>query len=457
MLPSLPLAAALAVQNLRLSDLRLVGNTVEAGSVRAQLDATGRLPIWFNGPPGSYRSYSFAHVFYSELQIAEGTKPGIDPAEFRDKIVFVGATAAALHDLFTTPYSGAASDSGKGGGLGKMMGAEVHANVLDNLLSNRYLRPVPDWLTWLLVSGASLGLLTAILYMRVAFSAVISLAALPVYLAIVQSVFRSSIQLPVVPLALGALLSTIAGFGYQYWIEGAEKRRIKQMFSRYVSKDVYEELLTNPKAAELGGTRRVATVLFSDLRGFTTLSESRPPEEMIAQLNEYFSEMVEIVFDCRGTVDKFVGDMIMAIFSAPLPDPLHADRAVGCAIAMQRRLVSLNQAWKAGGKPELHCGVGINSGEMVVGNVGSESIRSYTVIGDNVNLGARLESLCKEYKTDIIISDRTRSFLREEYRFTELGDVKVKGKAQAVRILSVDWSEQPRSAEPADRFVEPDA
>ncbi len=442
MYPSLPLAAALAAQKLRTSDVRVEGDTLVAGSVRAPLDANGRLPIWFNGPPGSYRSYSYAHLFYSELQISEGTKPGIDPAEFRDRIVIIGTSAAALHDIFTTPFSGAASDSAKGGGLGKMMGAEVHANILDNLLSNRYLRPVPRALSWLLVTLASLGLLAAILYLRVFVSVGISLITFPLYLGFAQWVFRDSIQVPVVPFVLGALLSMICGFGYQYWIEGAEKRRIKQMFSRYVSKDVYNELLSNPKAAELGGTRRVATVLFSDLRGFTTLSESRPPEEMIAQLNEYFSEMVEIVFAYRGTVDKFVGDMIMAIFSAPLPDPLHADRAVGCAIAMQRRLVSLNQAWKAVGKPELHCGVGINSGDMVVGNVGSQSIRSYTVIGDNVNLGARLESLCKEYKTDIIISQNTYGLLHETYAFTELGEVTVKGKVQSVRILSVDWKQE---------------
>ncbi len=454
LVPSLPLSAALAVQKLQVSDVRVDGTRLLAGSIRAPLDTYGRLPIWFNGPPGSYRSYSYAHLFYSELQISEGTKPGVDPQQFRDRIVIVGATAAALHDLFTTPYSGAAAESGKGGGLGKMMGAEVHANILDNLLSNRYLRPIPDWATWLLVSAVSLGLLAAIFYLRVLLSVAASLAVLPLYLVVVQWSFRGSIQLPVVPFALGALLSMILGFGYQYWIEGAEKRRIKQMFSRYVSKDVYQELLSNPKAAELGGTRRLATVLFSDLRGFTTLSESRSPEMMIAQLNEYFSEMVEIVFAHRGTVDKFVGDMIMAIFNAPLPDPLHADRAVQCAVAMQRRLVGMNQEWKALGKPELHCGVGINSGDMIVGNVGSESIRSYTVIGDSVNLGARLESLCKEYKTDIIISQNTRSLLNGDYSLVELGEVKVKGKEQAVRILSVDWTEKGVESVPAAETAE---
>jgi adenylate cyclase len=229
----------------------------------------------------------------------------------------------------------------------------------------------------------------------------------------------------------------VLGFTYQYWVESAEKRKVKRIFSRYVSPDVYSELLENPSAADLGGTRRDMSVLFSDLRGFTTFSEGRSPEEVIEQLNEYFAAMVEVVFAHRGTVDKFVGDMIMALFGAPLEDPKHADNAVRCALAMQSRLDSLNTEWRRQGRPELACGVGINSGEMVAGNLGSEKIQAYTVIGDNVNLGARIESLCKDYSAGILISEYTQARLRGSATTEEMGEVVVKGKTQPVRIFKV--------------------
>ena len=165
------------------------------------------------------------------------------------------------------------------------------------------------------------------------------------------------------------------GFVYQYWIESAEKRKVKRLFSRYVSPDVFHELMENPAAAALGGSRREISVLFSDLRGFTSISERLEPEQIIEQLNEYFTAMVQVVFEHRGTVDKFVGDMIMAIFGAPLDDPRHADHAVQCAVAMQARLIELNALWASQDRPEFRSGVGINSGEVVVGNLGSDQMQ----------------------------------------------------------------------------------
>jgi adenylate cyclase len=269
--------------------------------------------------------------------------------------------------------------------------------------------------------------------------AAVGLVILPlVYLVAVQTGFSHHHQLPVAPVLLAWALATVSGLAYQYWVESAEKRKVKRIFSRYVSPDIYQQLLDNPAAAALGGSRRQMTVLFSDLRGFTTFSEGRAPEEVIDQLNEYFAAMVEVVFAHRGTVDKFVGDMIMALFSAPLDDPEHADHALECAVTMQRRLVELNAVWRAQGRPELACGVGINSGEMVAGNLGSEKIQSYTVIGDNVNLGARIESLCKEFDATILISEFTHALLRGDWALEELGEVTVKGKTRPVTIYRVD-------------------
>ena len=204
-----------------------------------------------------------------------------------------------------------------------------------------------------------------------------------------------------------------------------------------MSKDVYEQLLRDPGGARLGGQRRTMTVLFSDIRGFTTVSEQGEPEAIVAQLNEYFSRMVPIVFAHKGTIDKFVGDMIMALFGAPLDDPDHADHAVQTALAMSAELGQLNGEWVAAGRPALDIGIGINTGEMVAGNLGSQDIMSYTVIGDQVNLGARLESLNKEFHTRVIISDATRAALKGRYDIGALGEVVVKGKSVPVKIFSV--------------------
>jgi adenylate cyclase len=448
LVPSLPLAALLASQGAMPADVRVKGREITVGTVRVPLDNDHRLPIWFNGPPGSYRKYSFANLFYSGLQLAEGERPEIDPADFRDKVVFVGVTAAASHDLFTTPYSGGSSsgfeDSKRPGNVGKMAGTEVQAHIYDSLVHQRFLRSFPAWLTGMIVLLAACLTVTAILYLPL-WPALGGLVLVPLsYLFLSQRLFAERWQLPVVVVVLAWSLALVAGFVYQYWIEGAEKRKVKQIFSHYVSRDVFHELLNNPSAVTLGGKRAVATVLFSDLRGFSTLSEKTEPEVLIAQLNEYFSAMVEVVFAHRGTIDKFVGDMIMALFNAPLADQDHADHAVRCAIGMQRRLEELNEQWRSQARLEFRSGVGINSGEMIVGNVGAESIRSYTVIGDNVNLGSRLESLCKEHRTEIIISEQTRELLKESYRLEEIGEVTVKGKTKPVRVFAVDWRRSDR-------------
>ena len=179
------------------------------------------------------------------------------------------------------------------------------------------------------------------------------------------------------------------------------------------------------------------TVLFSDIRGFTSMTEKGNAEELVAQLNEYFSTMVEVVFRHHGTVDKFVGDMVMALFGAPVDDADHAEHALAAAVEMVSKLGELNSKWLAERKVQLDIGIGINSGDMIAGNIGSERIMSYTVIGDNVNLGSRLESLNKEFRSRIIISDATRTRLRTAPAMRPLGEVTVKGKSLAVSIFEV--------------------
>jgi adenylate cyclase len=255
--------------------------------------------------------------------------------------------------------------------------------------------------------------------------------------AVAVWLFTGGVWVPMTVPALAIIFAFVGDLGWKYFVEGRDKRLIKKMFSRYVSKDVFDQLVANPSLAALGGSRRHMTVLFSDIRGFTTMSEKGTPEDVVAQLNQLFTRMVAVVFDHRGTVDKFVGDMVMALYGAPLDDGEHADHAVQTAQAMIRTLNEMNQEWQRLGKPTLDIGIGVNTGDMVAGNIGSDTIMSYTVIGDAVNLGARLESLNKDYGTRIIISEFTRAALKGQYDIHPLGEVVVKGKTKPVTIFEV--------------------
>ena len=280
-------------------------------------------------------------------------------------------------------------------------------------------------------------------------AAPVAVVVMAAWVAYAVSAFRGGLWLDMTQPLAAMGLALFAGTAYQYFVEGREKREVKRLFGRFVSKDVYAELIAHPESAELGGKRRDMTVLFSDIRGFTSITESGKPEDLVAQLNEYFSRMVEIVFRHHGTVDKFVGDMVMALFGAPLDDPDHAEHAARAAVDMVDELRRLNLKWAAEGRTELDIGIGLNSGEMIAGNIGSSSIMSYTVIGDNLNLGSRLESLNKDYKTRIIISDATRGRLTGTYDIRPLGGVTVKGKSRSVEIFEIHVPSPMPEAAPA--------
>ncbi len=440
-IPSLALAGAMTALNLSAPDVRLEPDGLRLGSRVVPL-ITRPVPsfdgqsmksrraliryagTWPDGRP-TYETFSFYDLFYAEQQLLADETPIVDPVRFRDRLVVVGATAASLHDVFSTPLAG------------KLSGPEMHATVLDSMLTGRFLSEAPAWAgaALVLAAGLLLGVMAAQLSPWAAAGAALLTGAALTGLA--TWLFALGVWVPLVAPLTAAATATFGGAAWQYVVEGREKRRVKQLFSRYVSKDVYDQLLANPDDARLGGQRRLMTVLFSDIRGFTSVSERGEPEAIVRQLNEYFSRMVPIVFEHHGTIDKFVGDMIMALFGAPLDDPDHADHAVQSALAMAAELAALNREWEADGRPTLNIGVGISTGEMVAGNLGSESIMSYTVIGDNVNLGARLESLNKEYGTHVIISEATRQALKGRYDVQALGDVTVKGKSRPVRIHAV--------------------
>jgi adenylate cyclase len=442
--PSLGVSAALRVAGIRPQDVGLDGTRLHYGdrvmplSWRHVKAADGMLsflwgPIDFRGPAllddlksRTYPTYPFFDLLYSEEQLLAQEAPKIDPAVFRDKIVFVGVTATGLFDVFETPFSN-----------GKMPGVQIHAAVADDILSNRFIREASRGVRIATVTAAAL----AVGFVATLVPAWWAAAATAVFLALVgwiaTRLFGGGYWLNLSQPVLASSFALFGGVAYQYFFEGREKRKMKKLFGQYVSKDVYEQLVENPALARLGGQRREMTVLFSDIRGFTSVSERGQPEEIVGMLNQYFTRMVDLVFTHKGTLDKFVGDMVMALFGAPLDDPHHADHAVEAALDMIAELAALNARWKAEGRPELDIGIGINTGPMIAGNIGSEAIMSYTVIGDAVNLGSRLESLNKQYGTRIIISDATRARLSRSYRLRPLGDVVVKGKTQPVAIFEV--------------------
>jgi adenylate cyclase len=441
--PSLGVAAALHALGTAPEDVVLDGKQIRIGSRSVplvptrvpDLEGTGehdmlamlinyRTPEIVSGER-PYSSYEARHVMVAELEMRAGIAPRLDPALFKDKVVFIGVNASGIGDVFNTPFGEA------------LPGMQLHASIADSILSNRFIRPAPASIrVW---SALGLAVLVALMATTLPYVA----AALGALLVVggwtwfSLRAFDDGLWLNMVQPLLSCAVALFAGTAYQYFVEGAEKRVVKKLFGRYVSKDVYQQLIGNPELAELGGKRRDMTVLFSDIRGFTTVTEKGDPEELVAQLNEYFSRMVAIVFRNQGTVDKFVGDMVMALFGAPLDDQAHAEHAVATAVEMVRELGELNRKWAAEGRVQLDIGVGVNSGGMIAGNIGSSSIMSYTVIGDNVNLGSRLESLNKDKGSRIIISDATRSLLTGQYEIRPLGDVVVKGKTRPVAIFEV--------------------
>jgi adenylate cyclase len=442
-LPSLGVAAALLALGIEPHEVELQGTTLRVRDRRIPLvpvdvpDATGqmherlsllinyRAPVLVNGQR-PYPSYEVRDVLLSEEQAAAGVRPMLDPSLFKNKIVFIGLTASGLLDVFTTPFGDAV-----------MPGIQLHATLADSILSDRFITPASRASRiWTTIGGAVLvGLASAML--PFAGAVAVSFVGVSAWTWYSVEAFRDGLWLNLTLPVSAMALALFAGTAYRYFVEGAEKRAVKKLFGRYVSKDVYQQLIANPQLAQLGGTRREMTVLFSDIRGFTAITEGGDPEALVSQLNDYFSRMVGIVFRHQGTVDKFVGDMVMALFGAPVDDPQHAEHAVAAAVEMVEGLGELNRRWVGEGRVPLDIGIGVNSGEMIAGNIGSSSIMSYTVIGDNVNLGARLESLNKDYRTRIIISDATRARLTGKYEIRPLGDVVVKGKSRPVAIFEV--------------------
>lgn len=384
------------------------------------------LPIRFRGRLKDFRVVSAAEVLKSLQQRSAGQPESFPLKNFLNSIVLVGLAATGT-DVAATPLD---TNSPL---------VVVHANAINNILRRDFLHEAPRTITWAVVGllCAFIGLTTAV--RRPAVSGALTVLVMGGWIAAAFWLLRGWnlwIEL-VAPMTV--LLPTFAVMSaYRFFVEERDKRFIKKAFRHYLSERVMEQVLVNPDMLRLGGERRTLTVLFSDVRGFTTFCEKNPPETVVPLLNEIMGALSVPIRKHDGTLDKYMGDAIMAFWGAPIPQKDdHALRAVRCALDMQAAMRRIAEQKSAHGLQTLRMGIGINTGDMTVGNMGSAELFDYTVLGDEVNLGARLESETRKWDADIIISETTYELVKAHIQCERLGETTVKGKVKPVTIYKV--------------------
>ncbi|PIR44873.1 MAG: hypothetical protein COV10_02520 [Candidatus Vogelbacteria bacterium CG10_big_fil_rev_8_21_14_0_10_51_16] len=381
--------------------------------------------VVYAGPPGTVPQLSFVDLYNGE------------PSALRaltGKIVFVGATAADLHDEQATPFS-----------RGTLMsGVEIQAQATNMFLVGSRLVPLaPLTMAALLLLAALISALFFLFVRRPLVAVGVNVLIGLLYLPLTIFLFNRGVLVSFLHLQLAWILATATLFGYRYLSVERERREMRNAFSKYVSRDVLAEILADPSKVKLGGDEYEATVFFSDVRGFTTLSETLTPTELVSFLNRYLSVMTDITIEERGVIDKYIGDAIMGFWGAPIRTETHAIDAVRASLLMVEALDAFNAESKAAGGLVIDIGIGINTGKVTAGNMGSERRFDYTVMGDAVNLASRLEGQTKSYGIHILVSEYTYAALpkeileREQIVTRELDQIKVKGKKMPVRVFQI--------------------
>jgi adenylate cyclase len=400
---------------------------IQLGNRFIPTDEIGQLLINYLGPPQTFPQFSISDILRGKLP--RGT--------FTGKIVLVGANATGLHDTRSTPVSPV------------YPGVEIHATVIDNILTQNFLTK-PRWAkSFDLLAIIIMGVLLGIALPRMsAFKGLLFAAALfMLHIVITRELFvYAGVWLNVVCPLLALSTTYTALTVYEYITEEKEKRMIKGMFQHYVSPKLVDELIKNPSMLKLGGEKRVITVFFSDIEGFSSICERITPEDLVALLNECLTAMTDIILEYDGLVDKYEGDAIMAVWGAPIYFEDHAKKACFAALEMQKKLVELRAKWLTEGKPAIHVRMGINTGEMIAGNMGSRDRMDYTVMGDSVNLASRLEGANKLYRTYTMISESTLEEAKDYVIVRELASIRVKGRlkpTKAYELLSAREGDLP--------------
>jgi adenylate cyclase len=375
-------------------------------------DVTTLVP--FRGNAGSFKYISIADVLHDRVGLEQ----------LKDKIVLVGTTAPGLLDLRATPVSEV------------YPGVEVHANmisgILDQNLKERPAYMVGAEVIWLLLIGIALSFILPQLGPAKAMLVIASIIAINMGLSIASWQY-ANILMPVANSLVMIALMFAVDMSYGYFVESRTKRQITGLFGQYVPSELVDEMSKNPGSVSMEGESREMTILFSDVRSFTTISEGLDAKELTLLMNEFLTPLSRIVYKHRGTIDKYMGDCIMAFWGAPLPDTAHARNAIIAGLEMLATLKTLQPHFKERGWPEIHIGVGINTGRVSVGNMGSEVRVAYTVMGDDVNLASRLEGITKQYGVGIVVGENTKNAVTD-FIYRELDQVRVKGKDKPVAI-----------------------
>jgi adenylate cyclase len=387
----------------------------EFGGNTSNLDS--KMLINFFSPPGGYERISFSDVYYGR----------IDPSYFRGKIVLVGVTSEIERDVYQVPISNQA-----------MPGVEIHANLVQSILTRDFLYYQDDisaigvMVAFALVAGVLL------FRFRIHVATILLLVLIAGYIFFsIYYMFDLGIIMNIVYPSLSVTILYTAIVVIYYRTEEKSRKWITSIFGKYVSPVVIDNLIKNPERLKLGGERRNITLFFSDIRGFTSISEKLDPEELVRLLNEYLSEMTKIIMNNQGLVDKFMGDAIMAFWGAPIEQSDHAEKACLSSLEMINKLKDLQEKWKKEGIPSFNIGIGLNTGDAIVGNMGSFDRFDYTAMGDNVNLASRLEGLNKFYGTNIIISENTYNIVKNKFETRKLDAVRVKGKKKPILIYEL--------------------
>ncbi len=367
--------------------------------------------------PGSFKTYSFSDVYHNE----------INSSVFKNKIVLIGVTSADFHDEMHVPTS-----HGK-----PMAGVEIHANIIQTMLLNNNLHENSHLIQNLIIILILFITTCLFYYLKLLKTIILLIISLIAYLFIVIYAFEKNIILNIIYPILSILISSAVFIIYYYITEEKKKNEIKNAFGKYVSPILIEELINSPEKLKLGGEKREITILFSDIAGFTSISEKLTPEELVHLLNEYLTEMTNIILKNNGLVDKYIGDAIMCFWGAPLDNKNHAIDACNSAIEMQKKLNELKPIWEKKYGVEVIARIGINTAKCVVGNMGSSDRFDYTAMGDGVNLASRLEGINKSYGTYIMISEFLLEKVNSKFQTREIDTVRVKGKNNGVKIFEL--------------------
>ncbi|MDD4803023.1 MAG: adenylate/guanylate cyclase domain-containing protein [Syntrophomonas sp.] len=425
--PSFALATYLVAEGLNPTAVNLIPGFLEVNDQKIPINAANQAMPTFYGPTETFKTISYADVIQGD----------VSPDYFKDKIVLIGAATAEDHDVYATPYS--TTNMVKSGSRAAP-GVEIHANTVQSFLSSSWYSQVGSGfnfifllvmalLTTLVVSGRGpwVGLMGTL--------GVVAISLGTVYYLWFTNHLWLNLAAPLAIIFLTYVVVTAADF----ITAEMQRRKTKAMFSRYVSPEVVDELMANPEQMALGGKKQIVTIMFTDIRGFTAFSENKDPVDVISRLNEYLTAQTDAIMKHGGTLDKYMGDGLMAFFGAPVYYPDHVERAVKVAREIQEKVAELNKKWAETGDPPLLIAVGVNTGPVVVGNVGSPERMDYTLIGEDANLASRVEALTKLFETLVLVSERSYNLLPEgevKDSLSYIGEELVKGFTNPIKVYT---------------------